>query len=344
MNKCDTCGKQIKEMEVKICRACHGHYHYQCLGISTDNYLKESKNSKVNWKCPQCKTKEKKGDNAPVRSQAYHTESPPKDGSMSNVSEELKVYFDSKFEEVSNKISKDVQSKIARESKETNAKIQSLTEGVQYMTSQVDELKNLLALQSKEITALKETNLVLRDENSDLKNKVTDMNLRLSQVEQQARECNLEIQCVPEAKNENVIDIVKQISHTVAFNLGENDLLTALRVAKMNNDSSRPRAIIVKLATPHVRDNFLGTIRLYNRAHIQDKLNTAHLGMSGDKRPIYVSEHLSPANKQLHAAARAAAAAKSLQFVWVRNGRVFVRRDINSKPILIKDLDFVKSL
>lgn len=340
MSKCDACSCSIKSNELKTCKLCRLDYHYQCIGIASENFLKESKQAKTTWKCPKCKNKEKKVDNSsPVLRSQQPIQQPlgsPIQSSSSDV-EELKAYFDLKFQEASIKISKNIQAKITSESKATNGRIDSLTVGVEFMTSQFEELKKHCETQTKEILSLKE-------ENCNLKLNMKDMNSRFAQVEQQARECNLEIQCVPENKTENLIATVKKISQIVSFDLGDNDVMTVHRVAKLQSDSPRPRSIIARLATPRIRDNFLASVKIFNKGNAQDKLNTSHLKIVGEKQPIYVAEHLSPANKQLHAATRTAAAAKGYQFVWVRNGRVFVRKDIKSKSILIKDIDFIHSL
>lgn len=68
-----------------------------------------------------------------------------------------------------------------------------------------------------------------------------------------------------------------------------------------------------------------------------EKLNTSDLGIAGRKSPIYVSEHLSPAAKKLHAEARIAAKAKSYRFVWVRYGRIYVRKNEEADLIHIRN-------
>ncbi|KAL4718051.1 hypothetical protein ACJJTC_018528 [Scirpophaga incertulas] len=108
----------------------------------------------------------------------------------------------------------------------------------------------------------------LERENEQLRNSTKDLSQRLQQLEQLSRSNNLEIQCVPENKNE----------------------------------------------------------KLYNTIQ--------HLG---DKKPVYVSEHLTPESKSLHAASRLKAKQLNYKFVWVRDGKVFVRKTESSSFILIKD-------
>lgn len=87
----------------------------------------------------------------------------------------------------------------------------------------------------------------------------------------------------------------------------------------------------MKLNTPLLRDEFIAAAIKFNRSHHQDRLNTTHLGATADKaQPIYVVEHLSADNKSLHAAARARAKELGFRFVWVRNGRIFMKKSEDS--------------
>lgn len=75
-------------------------------------------------------------------------------------------------------------------------------------------------------------------------------------MEQRAQASNVEVQCVPEAKNENVITLIKQLSNSVGFNIQDNEIAHCTRIAQINPKSSRPRSIAVQLSSTLVRDRF----------------------------------------------------------------------------------------
>lgn len=161
------------------------------------------------------------------------------------------------------------------------------------------------------------------------------LNEKINLLEQQLRDCNIEIHGINEFKSENVCDIIKRIAGTVSLKLEDNDLMKVTRVAKFNKDNKKPRTIVVKLTSCRRRDEFLSAVSRYNKANPTNKLNTGLVGVAGDRSPIFVAEHLSPANKTLHAAARLKAKEKNYKFVWVRDGRIYVRKDENSRYLLI---------
>lgn len=134
-------------------------------------------------------------------------------------------------------------------------------------------------------------------------------------------------------------NMLQQCSQFIGHQLNEGDIVGCVRVAKLNKDSKFPKTIVAKFRSVRCRDEFYSAVYRYNKGHPNDKLNTNHLGIAGEKKPVYVSEHLSPFFKSLHAASRKKAKEAGYKFVWVRNGRIYVRKDSDSSYIYIKNQD-----
>lgn len=165
-------------------------------------------------------------------------------------------------------------------------------------------------------------------------------------MEQHSRSCNLEIQNVPEHKSENLITLAKQVANIANYKLNESDIHICTRVAKINGDSTRPRSIIVKFSSPRIRDEFLASTTRFNKKanSVSEKLNTTHLGISGTQKPVFVVEHLSPTQKAIHAAARNKAKELNYKFVWVKGGKIFMRKTDTSEYKLIKSIEELSQL
>ncbi|KOB78628.1 Zinc finger DNA binding protein [Operophtera brumata] len=140
------------------------------------------------------------------------------------------------------------------------------------------------------------------------------------------RENNIEIQCVPEKNNENIISIVKNISNTIDCDIKDENIF----VAKLNPKTTRPRSIVVQFNSPRVRDTFLASSIKFNKTSPTNRLNSSHIGLTGEKTLIFVVEHISTSNKALHSAARSAAKERGYKFVWVRNGRIYIMRETDT--------------
>ena len=65
---------------------------------------------------------------------------------------------------------------------------------------------------------------------------------------------------------------------------------------------------------------------------------------SCSRRPIYVMEHLSPSLKSLHAATRIKAKEKGYKYVWIKSGRIYVRKTDSSEHKCVKNIESLNSL
>lgn len=234
-------------------------------------------------------------------------------------------------------IRKIVQESVRAELKDIRSELNVMRDSLDFTSKQYDDMKLTLEEKSKQIDQLQK-------ENNSMKPIIKDMTFRLTQMEQHARSCNIEILSVPEYKSENLNVTMMQLCKVISCPLKENDIVMSTRIAKHNPEGARPRSIIVKLTSPAIRDEILAAVIKFNKANVTNKLNTAHLGIGGEKRPVYVAEHLAPQNRSLHHATRMLAKEKNYKFVWVRNGRIFAKKCENSERLLISDMDSLVKL
>ncbi|XP_063835233.1 uncharacterized protein LOC135084388 [Ostrinia nubilalis] len=244
---------------------------------------------------------------------------------------------DPKDSEFLKMIKLEVRAAVRAELAPISEKLNELQNSVQYVSNQYDDI---VKTTSKIMNDYKN----LQSECSTLRATVEDLSERLNNMEQQAREANLEIHGVPYHRSENVLAIVNKIAEVVSHKLNDIDVLKCTRVASINKDNKRPRSIIVKLKGSRSRDEFYSAVTRYNRSHPKNRLSSSLLGIAGDSCPVYVSEHLSPANKALHAATRAKCKELSYRFVWVRNGRIFARKNETSPFIFVKNRQVLDTL
>ncbi|XP_034834921.1 uncharacterized protein [Maniola hyperantus] len=235
-----------------------------------------------------------------------------------------------KFDDMLSKLNNTLVNALNDKFKPMQNEMVEIIKSMEHMNEQFEEVL-------MEHKTTQETMHALKIENDNLKSTVSELNIRLIQLEQHSRAKNIEIQCVPEKKHENLVNVVTEIGKVINCNVSKEQILTCTRVAKLQRDTNRPRSIIVELVTPRLRDEMLAAVIKYNKANPNDKLNSNLIGIHGFKSQIYVTEHLSPANKALHAAVRIKAKQMKYKFAWVRGGRIFVRKDEESAYIWIKD-------
>ncbi|KAG8294936.1 hypothetical protein J6590_091715 [Homalodisca vitripennis] len=99
---------------------------------------------------------------------------------------------------------------------------------------------------SKRITECETLIDSLRSENIALKESLVGLKRRVAAGEQYSRSNCLEITGVPEARNEDIFEVVKRVAKAVNFNLEYSMIDAAHRLAKNPNKPESPRGIIVK--------------------------------------------------------------------------------------------------
>ncbi|CAH2102096.1 unnamed protein product [Euphydryas editha] len=345
--KCDACLKQLSDIPSMDCSRCMASYHHFCVNISLPDLNDMSVESKSKWICVQCLSRERKGgdnSNTPVRNCKTSTLMSPQ---LEFVTQRPKTRVGNNCSCVSASSIRDIireelqtlfANKIQPEMVEFRNAISSFESSMTYFNTELEKVKSE---HNEQLEIIK----VLKTEIESLKSSNRTLSSRLAQIDQHARSSNLEIHCVPENKQENLINTVVQLGKVIKCPISEAQIHYCSRLAKMNSTSPRPRSILVKFNSPRLRDEFLAATINFNRNNRDDKLNASHLGIGGTKRSaIYVAEHLTRENKSLHAATRSRARELGYKYVWVRDSRIFVRKNEQSNFIHINNIDALNKL
>lgn len=338
---CSGCLNKLNGSPTVQCSRCQGKYHLSCVNISQVDYDAMPNELRSTWVCVICRSKERKGgdnSNTPVRAISspqleYVTQrAKPRTANCSGLT--ASNIRDIIREELQNAFKNQIHPRLA----DVQNAIASIEQSMLYYKEEFENVKAEQLAQAAQIECIKSENDCLRAVNQKL-------SVRLAQLDQQSRSSNIEIQCVPENKQENLINTIQQLGKIIKYPVSNDQIHYCSRLAKMNSASPRPRSILVKFSSPRIRDEFLAATSKFNKNNLNDKLNTSHLGIGGNKKgAVYVVEHLTPENKSLHAAARSKAKELKYRFVWVRDGRIYMRKNEQSNFVHIKNIDLLNHL
>lgn len=346
---CETISSGENKTDHAVCSSCDKAYHFDCLHISSE--------VQSHWKCQNCvRRKTRNNEDTPIRCVAEFSkqdtttptvnttkrstkrpalQSPPQDVTQSltreDVSEIVREVIKSEMKAATVELGSVLTSLVSQEIKGIKEDLREVKNSMDFINSEYEDFK-------REHQETAENVKCLDAECTSMRTTISELNSRINMLEQHTRSNNIELQCVPESKTENIVSMVMNLSGFLKCQLKEENIVYSARVPKANRTSSRPRSIVVQLSSVKIRDSLLAAAIKYNKANPAVKLNATHMGISGDKLPIFISEHLSPANKSLHAAARIKAKECDYKFVWVRGGKIFVRKNETSDYIIIRDL------
>lgn len=344
---CECCLDAILEASTAVkCSQCLKAYHHSCFTTILPGVPLPIDN---NWVCPTCKPKTGNADNTPIRSrqdpdanvthrrkgtQADVMEAPEAPVTSSEVSSIVK----NEISKLMRHLNQTLANYVNNELKAIKDNVDEIRRSMEFMNEKYEEIK-------LEVSSKMNTIQEVEKENVQLKSTVKELNTRLNQMEQQARSSNLEIQCLPEHKSENLVSIVMNISKVLSCELSEQNIHHVTRISKQTPTSNRPKSVVVQFNSPRVRDTFLAaSIKFNKNKKAEEKLNSHLLGIGGKKENVFIMEHLSPANKSLHAATRIKAKKLGYQYVWIRSGKIFVRKTDGADYKYIKDMETLDNL
>lgn len=221
-----------------------------------------------------------------------------------------KLFDIQQFEEIRNMIKSEIQAAcepVLIKVEETNKKVDLFIVKVESIEKDVSEMKKEIGVLNNEVLKLKSS---------------------LNDLEQYSRNCNLEISGIPTSENENLTETLGKIAQLVGF----HDDLNIAKIHRVPTRSNKdPKPIICQFNLRSDRDDFL------LKARGKKNLNINDLDSNFVPSTFYVNEHLTMQNKYILSKAKQFRRDhQEFKYVWCRDGKVFVRKNENSKAIRIK--------
>ncbi|XP_047032303.1 uncharacterized protein LOC124639116 [Helicoverpa zea] len=216
------------------------------------------------------------------------------------------------------------------------------------LKKQIDELKvtkQKVTTFSQDISDLKTSMQFHAEEQVDIKKRINDICLEGSKqssllfdnlvskidfLEQQSRNCNIEICNVPEKRGENLLNIIEMVGSAVNFPICQKDIVSIHRVQHATQQGNKPKSIVVKFTSRIFRDNLISAYRLTKT------LKAEKIGIAGSTATVYINEHLTLKNKQLFRKTREAAALHNYKYVWIKNSTILVRKRDDTSAFAIR--------
>lgn len=306
MSTCKLCLSTIKKNQLKInCSDCRSEFHAKCANISQADLDFIAEKGTV-WRCEQCGLERRK---------SMRLESSAQEGTLT-LDDIMKVLNEIKEEQKKNVI-------------DFNTSYEALN-------TKIDESTNIIQIGMTRIEDYVAKIEDLQKENVTLKKKVTLLEARVEDMEQYSRRNCVELQGIPEDKNENVVEIVKSVGNALKMEITDSMIDTCHRVGKKID--AKPRVIIVKFVRRMDKEALVKM-----RREKRSDFSTRHLNMPSDL-PVYINESLSPAKRRLLGQARQMKRDRSYKYLWLRNGVILMRKQEGSPVIEIKHLEDLSGL
>lgn len=185
----------------------------------------------------------------------------------------------------------------------------------------------------QEIVEFKQDLKEVKAENLVMKKKMTDLEMELDQIKNDANRSKIELTGIPEVAGENLKAVVNKLATLGKVDLKEADIKSVIRSKTRN---SRPGIISVEFVQAITRDEFMKKVK--QRKPIQHDI-----GFTGNDK-VFINEKLTVKAKTVLYHVKVEAKNKNWSSVWTYAGQVYIKIESQGQPILIKNLDDLEIL
>lgn len=275
-------------------------------------WRKKSNEAKSAWKCPHiCK-----GTGTPVSV----TPTVGNDNPLNNYSS-----VDSSLKLILEKVSQ--LDTVVSEIKDLKVSVQFISDRYEEMTSEIKDVKCKNEENKREI-------LRLRSDNEYLYRQLKLVNESTLSLEQKMRANCIEVHGVEYNENENVAEVIESIGSALRLKTEKNNIIEVLRLvsnSKKKVTPNKPPPILVRF-----KDQCFSKPWLQKR---KTGLTSSNIVGGSSQENVYINENLCPQLKELFFNARIQGKKLKYDFVWVKDGKIYMRKNENTKVKCITSLD-----
>ena len=302
------------------CHACSNKFHYKpCCSLSDDTWKGMSIRNKANWRCAFCKEKLRSTTtNEHVDETNNMFQTAKRQRRETNQSE---LNLDFEIREIRLLLS-DLCERGKME-EENNVKRYQKLEG------KISSLINLFEKNEESINKLEDRIKCLEIENSS---RIKSLENQLNNMQQINLKKNVEIINLENDKEpiEAVIELGKELDVVIE----KKDIKQAFR-------TRNKKKIIVKFKT---LDKKIELINKNKKSKIRNEnINIPSTSIRGRKR-IFINDELTAKNRKILWLAKQKAKEHKWKYVWIKDGKILVRKDENSSPLQIIEEDDVNQI
>lgn len=296
---CASCG--LKFNDGVQCSICLKHLDFGCAQLTETGWRKLGSDRRAAWKCSSCRGLSPKPAATPD----------PVSPAMDEILREIR----------------DVQLKLIglpsliEDIKTIKNDLTELKVSCDFMGTRLDNFSSKMAEVESRVSKIENMQLSV----DSLEKDVAELKVQLSAADQRSRLNNVEIKGVPVRKDENLFSIVEAISKEANVNFPRTQINYLYRVPV---HGSKDKAIIVSFTNRYVKEEFVAAARA------RKTLAAPDIGFRDSVRRIYVNDHLNAESKGLLTKAKSAAREKSFKYIWVKYGKIHLRKN-DTSPVFI---------
>jgi hypothetical protein len=229
------------------------------------------------------------------------------------------------------------QSKTTQHLKDLSILVDTIKADVKRVDGNIDQFQNSLSTMQQEFDAkIDQIQINVTQNNTKSEAKfnaqqilIDKLSMEVNSMEVASKMANLVVKNVPVSNNEDVNSILQKLAMKIGVTLQTGDIVETFRVKSKDSNNKSPPIIIVKFGNVQKRSEFyqryLNLVRPNAKqpSKVIGQVLASDLGLPS-KNVIYINEHLSKENRNIHEQAVGLKNAGSLKKVSTSHGYVRV--------------------
>ena len=212
--------------------------------------------------------------------------------------------------------------------------VSKIAEDIKDMKTTMENIKTTVDTLSSQLTMVKDEQENIKESVADLFEENRLLKMQVNELEQYSKKPNIVLNGIPTQVNENLYEIMKTLGEKMKVDIKEHDIVAIHRLPSKTEISP----IIVRLANYDKKSMLISVSK-------KIRPNTDMLGMNAaEPKPIYISEHLTKQTASLFKSAQALKKDGLVKFVWIKEGKILLRKQENSPIRKITDLKDVEQI
>lgn len=159
---------------------------------------------------------------------------------------------------------------------------------------------------------------------------------KLEHLERYKRSTCVEIRNIPYNPGETkqvLLEHISSIAKALNTSVDMNSVRDVFRVIKKDSED---RTIIVDFTSVLMKEIIVRKYKEFNKSNRTSKFSTETLHMRGARRPVFISENLTPRMKRLLYLSKEFAKTNAYDHCWVSHGKIFLRKKEGAGAVPIK--------
>lgn len=311
---CFECSKTLPSNGKYIhCNSCNEDYHFDCSGLKERSFNTLSKAKKLEWKCVSCRPKNKKKNSK--RDSKVLTLISSEDDNSDNENEsenDSNKYMERLFTKFEEKLWKKM-----------NHKFGEIESALNFNSCKMDELTGTMKDVQKKMVLMEKEQEKMRVENVEMKTKIKLLEAEVYNNAQQANGNKIEIMGLPANLNNEKATIAKVLEKVNGEVIDECNY----QIIQIYKKDDNLVATLDFQSKVH-RDNIMKKKISDRSVNLKDVVNNG-----ADGKFVYLNEYLTPYYRKLFSEAKKLKHDKNYAYIWIRDGKILLKKTVTSKPI-----------